>query len=1131
MSKLVHLHRHSEYSPLDGTGNAEQYASRAAELGHTALDLTDHATLGGALDHIQACRKYHLTPIVGVEAYMRHDRADRSVDSNWAPHQTFHAASLTGWKSLLRLTTEAYMTGFYGKPCVDWELVKENSEGVIASSACVGSLLNRAILNEDEQGAHDYIKKMLSIFGDRFWLEIMPHDFPEQRLCNLELYNLSQQYGIGLIATVDAHYPYKEWASTQNIVFKLGRGGLKKLKTGEDDPYGDNKDTLYLMSEEEMKELFSQFHPDLPKNVVDESIANTSEVVKQTTPYVVSKELKLPKATNSPEEAEKILRGWISEGFEREIQKRGQEFIDKIEEYEERIEFEMDELRRKGVMDYFVIVGDVVRWAKSDVPLPGDEGTKRPIRVALGRGSAAGCLVSYLIGITGIDPIAWDLLFERFLNPNRKGLPDIDLDFADDRRSEVKEYIVRKYGRDHVADIISYQTFGPRAAIEEIGKMCGVPYADIERAKEDIGNLDKDLEKLVKKNKKIEEFSIKYPEVWKHCLRVDNMVRSPSKHAAGVVITPRPIYEYMPLQVNKAKKKGDPDSVVTAWSDRAAFPIISDFGFLKMDFLGIIDLSIHDLVCQMVEEETGESPNLDLPCLWNPDWYEPEVMEAFRNKLTLGIFQFGGPAFNEIIDASLPETPRDLAAGNALVRPGPKGNNVHWEYGERKKGKDFDYWHDFVKPFLSTTYGILLYQEQVMRLVQALGEFSPGDADDMRKAMSKLYRLPGDEAQKFMEKYRSKWDAGEEKAPIGKELRDKIWKEILSFGDYSFNLSHAASYALQAYQSMHLKVHYPKQFYAALLSRHPNLAPQAVREARQFDVQITGPDINTSGMWFTIDNDKLRYGLSAIKNLGGAQAHKVIRNRPYESYENFVKKNTDVQAKLSLIKAGAFDSLEDRRYLLSSVKVYDKPKYKAVLTCGCERIVREKEKASEVICDKEGHNSGLSSVKIHDPLWTIAELIQHNQKIKKQKPIPDSRIEPTNRQLEQFEEEMLGVSLTIPTAIIQHSDIIKERVYTPREIEELPEDSSVVVGGEILGFRKIPTKNGAEMAFMDIGFETYEWSCTMFPKALMRYEYLIDRSSGAILVMGNKNTYNGRISVVVDHMADVEELAKDLKGE
>lgn len=1127
MSNFCHLHRHSEFSPLDGTGNAEHYASRAAELGQSALALTDHATLGGALDHVQACRNHHITPVVGVEVYFRPNRFDRSVDHNWAPHLTLHAVNLKGWHSLLRLTTEAYMTGFYGKPCTDWELLEKYSEGLSCSSACVSSLLNQYILQGDEESALNFIDRMKTIFQGRFWLEIMPHDFDDQRTLNLGLYNLGQQTSTPLIATVDAHYPYKEWAKTQDLVFKLGRGGLKKKRDNEDDPYGDNKTTLYLMSEDEVKDTFAAFHPDLPSHVVDEAVNETVEVVKQTSPYIVSKDLKLPKASESPEHAEAIIREWVEEGIQREIDKRGYEFEERLEEYKERIEWEMDELRSKGVLDYFVIVGDVVRWCKSDRPLPGEEGTKRPIRVALGRGSAAGCLVSYLIGITGIDPIPWELLFERFLNPNRKGLPDIDLDFDSERREEVKEYVALKYGRDHVADIISYQTFGPRAAIEEMGKMLDVPYSDIEDAKSDIGSLDKDLAKLVKKNKKLQLFSDKYPEVWEHCLRVDNMVRAPSKHAAGVVITDNPISDYMPLQVNKGKTKSDPDSIVTAWADRAAFPIISDFGFLKMDFLGVTDLSLHDYICQLVKEQTGEEPNLELPCLWDPDWYEPEVMEAFRKFLTLGIFQFGGPAFRNVIQATQPKSARDLAANNALVRPGAKASAPL--YGRRNTGQEeTTFWHEFVVPFLSSTHGILLYQEQVMRLVQAIGDFTPGDADDMRKAMSKLYRLPGDEAQKFMEKYRSKWDAGEEKAPIGKALRDEIWQAILAFGDYSFNLSHAASYALQAYQSMHLKVKYPKQFYAALLTYDPKLAADAVREAKEFGVEITPPDINASEMKFTIDGDKLRYGLAAIKNFGSAQALQIIRNRPFESYEDFLKKVPSLQSKISLIKSGAFDSLEDRKKLLANVKVYFEHKYKINMTCGCERILPKIDAdTSEYVCRKEGHEGVATGNPVkYDPTITIAEFMQKNLALKKPKPLPDILVEPSKREIAEWEEEMLGVALTIPSAVTEHADFIRERIFTEKEIEEAPDGSEIIIGGEVIRLHKIKTKKGQDMAFLDIRFGPHEWSCTVFPASLNYAEKRIKNSSGAVMIKGKKNNYQGSVSIIPEMIVDIEELVK-----
>lgn len=956
---FVHLHRHSEFSRLDGLGTAKQYADRAAELGMGALAQTDHGTVSGALHHIEACRKAGIMPISGVEAYFR---PNRSLAKKFKQRQAWHlclfAKDLKGWHNLLRICSVAYGNpdeggGFYQYPCVDFELLRRYSDGLACSSACVASWLNNLIKGGDSVAVNDYITQMTSIFGEDFWLEIMPHDFDEQRTLNLDLVRIANERSIPIVATNDTHFPYKEWADTHRIAKIAGSSSSfakakKDLEKGKAQYLADLNPTLYLAHEEEMRMWFSQYHPDLPENVVDESIKNTELFVSKMKPFLLDKNNKLPKVTESAEESEKIMHEWIEDGLSKIYERDPENF----QIYDDRVKEEWEILKSKGVFDYFVMVGDVCRWARSV-----------GIRVGLGRGSAAGCLISYLIGITAIDPISYGLLFERFLNPSRKGLPDIDLDFDSERRGEVKAYIARKYGEDHVADIITHMRFQPKSALQDVCRVYDIPY-DVAHAVTDTIEIRQDdeettLEELFPLNDKLQEFAQKYPDIWEHAKRLEGSVRNIGKHAAGIIITPSPVVDFMALERGK---KGD---LVTSWSDAADFPVVSDYGFVKLDALGIKGLTKHDYACRLIEKRTGERLDLNsLEVLYDPEAVDQEVMEGFRKGYTIGVFQFGGRGITSLLKEIQPDSILDITAANALYRPGPMKGGVHQQYAKRKHDPSLvSYWHDLVEPVLSETYGIVAYQEQVMEISKQIGGFSAAEADDLRKAMGKLYRIKGGSAAKeFMGQFEEKWFAGAESKGLTKKVADEIWHKILEFGHYGFNKSHSASYALQAYQDMFLKMKYPLEFYAAFLTYEDDDDKKkiAIREARARGIKILPPDVNTSGVGWTVDHEEqaLRFGLLAINGIGEVGSSQIIKERSkaqYGSMENLSERCPKINKSGmdALRESGAFDCFGGREGASQGeIAVWEKERLKMSLTVSADSM-KHGELIKEVIYSEE----------------------------------------------------------------------------------------------------------------------------------------------------------------------------------
>ena len=1098
---FVHLHRHGEFSRLDGIGTATQYAERAVFLGQGALSLTDHGTMSGALHHIAACRKAGIVPIVGVEAYFRPSRANKFTRQAW--HLCLYAKNLKGWHNLMRLVSISHAEiedggGFYQYPCVDTKILRTYREGIVASSACFRSWLAHLISQGDSVAVRSHIDTMQNIFGDDFWIEIMPHDFNDQRALNITLVGIAAERGIPVIATNDAHFPYKDWAETQRVAKIMGVGKTlvrvaKDVECGKADYLSELTPSLYLAHEEEMRFWFERRHTGLSENVVNEAIENTNLFAQRIVPFMLDTSPKLPKIPDLTETPEETLRGWIRQGMIRLRLEYPPAHWERYpqREYSARVLYEFEILKSKGVIDYFVMLGDVIRWAKAE-----------GIRVGLGRGSAAGCLISYLIGITAIDPISYGLLFERFLNPARKGLPDIDVDFDSERRHEVKAYLSRKYGADHVADIITHQRFQPKKVIGDLARVYGVSLPESLAVTESIDIRPDDeetkLEEILPLNEKLQAFKSDHPEIWEHALRLEGTVANAGKHAAGIVVTPEPVAEYMALERGK---KGD---LVTSWSDAADFAAISDNGYLKYDFLGITGLSMHEYACKLIEEQTGERIDLNkLPVLRDPLEADDDVLRLFAEGYTVGIFQFASRGITGLLRDIEPDTALDLIAANALYRPGPMKGGVTWEYAKRKHNIFLrTYWNDEVRPVLSETYGLIVYQEQVMKIAQELGGFSGAEADDMRKAMGKLYRIKGGRAAKdFMGQFRKKWFVGCSEHGISREVADEIWHKMLEFGHYGFNRSHSACYALQAYQDAYLKAKYPAAFYAARMTYEDDdeIIKATLREARMRGLEIVLPNVNESQRGYTIDKKgRLVLGLEGIKGIGPNASAEIIRKRPFTSFADLLERGGPKIPVKPLIEAGAVDGLADRQALLSLVP---RP-------CGPKKL-REHEQTGEPL-----------------PLWTVYDHMKHNLKLKVPRELPEIFDQPELEELERIQGQLLNLPLASLNMTDAQQEYIGSRIYMPDELVQMSNGAAVVIGGEVVKVTKKKTKKGNLFANVSLVFGQHEWAAKFWSDQLATYEKLL-KPGKVLMIAGRKDEWNGWLSVVAGMVTDIEALDVD----
>lgn len=893
---FTHLHLHTEYSLLDGACHIEKLLDKAKEMGQTSVAITDHGVMYGVIDFYKAAKARGIKPIIGCEIYIaKRGMTDKvhGID-NENRHLVLLCKNEVGYRNLVAIVSKAWTDGFYNKPRADFDLLRAHSEGLIALSACLAGEIPRALAVGAYDAAKEAAERYLDIFGPgNFYLELQDHGLQDQAYVNPQLIRLSRETGIPLVVTNDCHYIEKEDTKMHHILICI-----QTNRTIEDEDVLEfGSDEFYFKSEEEMRALF----PDCP-----EAADNTQVIADQCNLEFEFGHTKLPRFdTPDGSDNREYFRRMCYEGLYRHYGEHpDQSIID-------RLEYEISTIDTMGYVNYYLIVYDFIRQAKS-----------MGIPVGPGRGSGVGSLAAYCIGITGVDPLRYDLLFERFLNPERVSMPDFDVDFSDERRQEIIEYVVDKYGADHVAQIVTFGTMAARLAIRDVGRAMAIPYNVCDTVAKLVPmelnmTLDHALESVTELRDKYESDE-QVRELIDMARKIEGMPRHTSTHAAGVVITDRPVVDYVPLSMND-------DAVVTQYTMTA----IEELGLLKMDFLGLRNLSVIDHAEQMIGRHT---PGFRVENMPEDD---PKVFEMITSGATEGVFQFESAGMRRVIMQSEPESIEDLIAVISLYRPGPM-KFIPTYIENRKHPEKITYRHPRLSKILDVTYGCIIYQEQVMRIFRELAGYSLGRADIVRRAMSKKkHKVMEEEREYFIHGLRRDDGTVEIEGCVARGVDERtaeiIYDEMESFASYAFNKSHAAAYAVVAYRTAYLKYYYPKEYMAALLTSVLGSSGKVaayMEECARIGIPVLPPHVNESDTGFSVSEDSIRFGLLAIKNLGRGVIQRMLLERErggkFRSFYDFCKRmqgrDLNRRAVESLIRCGAFDGLgNNRREMLLAV--------------------------------------------------------------------------------------------------------------------------------------------------------------------------------------------------------------------
>ncbi len=1087
---FTHLHTHTEFSMLDGAARVGALVAAAAADGQPALGITDHGNMYGVLDFYKACREQGITPIIGTEAYMaaesRHERPVRrgKVDDTGGDveggqklyyHLTLLSETVEGYRNLLKLSSAAYLEGYYYKPRLDWELLERHHEGLIATTGCLGGVVLQALLGGDVELAESRAARLQDIFGkENLFVELQDHGIADQKRTNPQLVEIARRLDAPLLATNDSHYTHREDAVAHDALLCVQTGAL----LSDTNRFHFEGTEHYLKSSREMRHLFAE----LP-----EACDNTLLIAERAD---VELELGKPSLPEFPvperfagemyeDRALAYLRDLTMDGAR---QRYGSAVPGAVTE---RLDYELGVIGSMGFAAYFLVVWDLIRFAR-------DSG----IRVGPGRGSAAGCCVAYCLKIVDLDPIKYDLLFERFLNPGRKQMPDIDMDFDERYRADVMRYAAEKYGSDRVAQVVTFSTIKARAAVRDAARVLGKPYIVGDRIAKAMPPLvmgrDTPLKACMTKTEGHEEgfaaaaelramhgSDVDAKEVIDVALGLEGLRRQDGIHAAAVVISRDPLTDYLPIQ-RKPDAGGKPEDapIVTQYEMHG----VEELGLLKMDFLGLRNLSIIERTLDLVEAETGQRPDID-----NVDLADEPTLEMLRRADSIGVFQLEGTAMRQTLRALAPTSFDDVAALVALYRPGPMAANMHRDYPELKNGrKKLTYLHPDLEPILKDTYGLMLYQESVMRVAQKFAGYSLEEADNLRKACGKKIRaLIAAEREKFV--------AGCVEQGYGEKLGTELFDIIEPFADYAFNKSHSYGYGLVAYQTAWLKAHFTVEYMAALLtSVKDNKDKTAVylAECRSRGIDVLPPDVNRSVAEFAPDRsgdrvgDVIVFGMAAVRNVGESLVERIVAERnangPFEDVFDFCQRVDPMvlnkRTMESLIKGGAFDALGHSRQGLCLV---------------IEGIVdRTLERRRE-------HDLGITTLfaafeeEQHDPGWGAAKVA-----------IPDTEFDKGQRLA--FEKEMLGLYVSdhplmgFEQALSRHTDCSLSDL---REEEPTGEQRSPVrsVGGVVTDLRRTYTKKGDLMARFVLEDLQAAMEVFVFPRTMADFGALIEND--AILVV------------------------------
>ncbi|MEA2604117.1 MAG: polymerase subunit alpha [Acidobacteriota bacterium] len=1071
MSDFVHLHLHSQFSLLDGANRLDDVIRAAAEAGMPAMALTDHGNMFGAIEFYNKARAAGVKPIVGIEAYVAQgSRLDRTPGRGSSNHLVLLATNETGYRNLLKLTSSSFLEGFYYKPRIDKELLRQHSEGLIGLSACLKGEVNELIVATKEREAEATARDFLEIFGEgNFYLEMQDHGIPEQRLANEVVRRISQRTGIPLVVSNDCHYLRKDDAFAHDVLLCIGT----QKSFNDADRLRYFSDNFYLKSADEMHQLFPQDHQALENTL---AIAERCDLVIPTGTFHLP-EFPVPEGYSFQSYFEKVAREGLEERLAELRRRRGQGLVRHEDEaYRLRLEYEIQVIEKMGFPGYFLVVWDFIRHAReNDIP------------VGPGRGSAAGSVVAYALRITDIDPLQYDLLFERFLNPDRISMPDIDIDFCMRRRGEVIHYVGEKYGRDRVAQIITFGTLAAKAVIRDVGRVMGVPYAKVDRIAKLVPDMTKSLAAVAKEEPLASEIA-KDPEI-KQIVevgsRLEGLTRHASVHAAGVVITPRRLDELVPLY---KVTKGDEEQIMTQWD----MNVIESLGLLKMDFLGLRTLTVIDDAVKIIRHQGIELDLEEIPL------DDPETFRIFSEGRTSGIFQFESRGMTDLLRRVRPTRFDELAALNALYRPGAM--TLVDEYIQRKQGKKFFYLAPEMQPILEETYGIIVYQEQVMLIGVEVAGFTMAEADTLRKAMGK-------KKADVMAKMKAKFVDGAAGRGMAPQKASELWDKIEPFAGYGFNKSHSVAYANLAYKTAYLKAHYPVAFMAAMLNSELNSSDAIAKyigECHNMEIELLPPDVNESGYMFTVVGDKIRYGLGAIKGVGESAIESVLAARGQAGrFRSLGHLATEVDLRLvnrkvfeCFIKAGAFDSLGVPRtplwHSLDSLLDY------------AQRRRRDREEGQSSLFGMLGGGQSME-------------------------PAPDLSVRPwPERERLRYEKEALGLFLT-GNPLSEHQGTLERLItHTTANLRDPVPEGTVTLGGMVAGLSRVKIKSGANAGrFMGrFVLEDFEGSLavTLFANQLQQFGHLL-ADEAVVLVKGQVRERGGEIELTVEEIIPLDKLA------
>ncbi|NSJ27330.1 DNA polymerase III subunit alpha [Blautia glucerasea] len=1075
---FTHLHVHTEYSLLDGSNKINEYVSRVKELGMDSAAITDHGVMYGVIDFYRAAKAAGINPILGCEVYVapgsRFDREVGSGDDRYY-HLVLLAENNQGYQNLMKIVSKGFVEGFYYKPRVDLELLREYHEGLIALSACLAGEVARYLQKGMYEDGKKAALRYQEIFGDgNFFLELQDHGIPQQQMVNQQLMRMHQETGIQLVATNDVHYTYETDADSHDILLCLQTG--KKLTDTDRMRYEGGQ--YYVKSEEEMAALF----PYAP-----EALENTHKIAQRCHVDIEFGNTKLPRYD--------VPDGYTSWEYLNKLCREGlEERYDPVtEELESRLDYELTTIKNMGYVDYFLIVWDFIKYARD-----------HEIMVGPGRGSAAGSLVAYTLGITQLDPIRYDLLFERFLNPERVSMPDIDVDFCFERRQEVIDYVVRKYGKDCVVQIVTFGTLAARGVIRDVGRVLDMPYAQVDTIAKMIPQepnitIDKALEMNPELKKTYDE-----QEDVHHLIdmakRLEGLPRHTSMHAAGVVISQKEVDEYVPL--SRAQ-----DGTIVA---QFTMTTLEELGLLKMDFLGLRTLTVIQNAAKMVEKDKGIT--LDMSHI---DYNDSKVLASLGTGRTDGVFQLESSGMKNFMKELKPQSLEDVIAGISLYRPGPMDFIPQYIRGKNRPDT-IRYDCPQLEPILSPTYGCIVYQEQVMQIVRNLAGYTLGRSDLVRRAMSK-------KKASVMEKERQNFVYGNEQEGvpgciangISEKTANKIYDEMTDFAKYAFNKSHAAAYAIVAYQTAYLKYYYSVEFMAALMTsviEMPAKVAEYIQVCRQMGIQILPPDINNGERGFSVDQGRIRYGLSAIKSVGRPVIESLVKERRengiYRTLSDFIERNSGQVNKRAIenfIKAGALDCLPGNRQ--QKMLVYS-------------RVV------DHISQNKKNSMAGQMS---------LFDLVGEEDKKAYEISMPDVG-EYAKEVILAFEKDVLGIYLS-GHPLEQYRGILEKNIsakttdFQPDEetgLSVVMDNQKVVVGGMVTEKTIKYTKNNKVMAFVTLEDLVGTVEVVVFPRDYEKYQSLLDEDA-RVLIQGRVSAEDDKASkLILERVRTFEEVPREL---